>query len=47
MEQLVCAKCNKIIEGYSQKHVEMLMMQHQLKHRYEDKHKLENEKQEE
>lgn len=38
MEKLVCPRCNKVIEGYNHKHVEMLMMQHQFKHRYEDKH---------
>lgn len=30
--RLVCAKCNKIIEGYGQNHTEWLMAQHQLKH---------------
>lgn len=39
MEKLVCSKfgCNKVIEGFSKRHVEFLMMQHQLKHRRQDK----------
>lgn len=33
MEQDECKKCGKVIEGYNPKHVEFLMMQHELKHR--------------
>jgi len=31
-----CKKCGKEIDGYNEKHVEYLMMQHELKHRNED-----------
>ena len=33
MEKIKCPKCGKEIEGYSKKHVEFLMMQHELSHR--------------
>lgn len=29
--------CNKVIEGYSKKHVDWLMLQHKLTHRKEEK----------
>jgi len=34
-----CKICGKVIEGYSQKHVDYLMLQHNLVHRNEDKEK--------
>ena len=37
MKSLTCKKCGKVIEGYSLKHVQFLMMQHELKHRREEK----------
>ena len=36
MEKLICSKCNKIVEGFTEQHVEFLMMQHQLKHRHDN-----------
>lgn len=36
MEKKTCKRCGKEIEGYSKRHVEFLMMQHELKHRNED-----------
>jgi len=35
MEQLICKKCGKVVEGYNPNHVEHLMQQHQLKHERE------------
>lgn len=37
MEKQKCKKCPKVVEGYSKKHVEYLMMQHDIKHRMEEK----------
>ena len=48
MIKLKCKNCEKEIEGYSKRHVEYLMMQHELKHRNqekENKEKIEDEKQ--
>lgn len=37
MEKIKCDKCDKIIEGYSKKHVGYLMDQHKLsKHKKND-----------
>lgn len=46
MKSLKCKykDCDKVIEGYSKKHVQFLMSQHQLKHRNEEKIKREEEK---
>lgn len=35
-----CPKCEKVIDGYSQKHIEYLMMQHDLTHRKKEKEEL-------
>ena len=35
MEQTKCKYCDKIIEGYSKKHVEYLLSQHHHKHKKE------------
>lgn len=37
MEELTCAKCGKKIEGFTQRHVETLMFQHQFKHKNEER----------
>jgi len=37
MKSKTCKICGKVIEGYSEKHVDYLMLQHQLTHRKEDK----------
>ena len=42
MEKLECKKCGKVIEGYTEKHVEHLMQQHNLKHEREEKNSLNN-----
>lgn len=39
MEMKVCKKCSKIIEGYSKKHVNYLMLQHKYVHRKKPKKK--------
>ncbi len=41
MKKLKCKfpGCNKVVEGYNKKHVEFLMMQHELIHRKEEKQK--------
>lgn len=36
MKKLICNKCGKKIEGYTDKHVEFLMKQHMLKHKREE-----------
>ena len=38
MEKLKCKVkgCDKVVEGYTKKHVEFLMAQHMLKHQRED-----------
>lgn len=36
MKSKTCKKCGKMIEGYSEKHVDYLMMQHELKHRNDE-----------
>jgi len=41
MHSKICKKCGKLIEGYSQRHVDYLMMQHELKHRNEELNKQE------
>ena len=33
MEKQTCKICGKVIEGFTQKHVDFLMMQHNLTHR--------------
>lgn len=33
----ICDICDKVIEGYNQKHCDFLMMQHKLIHRKESK----------
>lgn len=45
MKSLKCKypNCDKIIEGYSDKHVKFLMAQHMLKHENEDKKQNEKE----
>lgn len=35
MEKIVCGKCGKVIEGYTNKHVTTLLEQHYIKHRNE------------
>tara|TARA_Y100000310_G_scaffold245823_1_gene250840 strand:+ start:72 stop:194 length:123 start_codon:yes stop_codon:yes gene_type:complete len=37
MEELKCDQCDRVLEGYSKRHVEYLMLQHKLTHRKEDK----------
>jgi len=37
MEKQKCKRCEKVIEGYTKKHVETLMAQHMIKHNNEDK----------
>lgn len=37
MKKGKCKKCPKIIEGFSQKHVDTLMAQHMIKHQNEEK----------
>jgi hypothetical protein len=37
MKKLECKKCGKVVEGYNAKHVQFLMDQHMLKHKYEEK----------
>ena len=37
MESIKCKKCDKIIEGYTRKHVETLLAQHMIKHQNEEK----------
>lgn len=44
MEELTCKKCGKVIEGFSKKHTEWQMMQHQLKHRHDEKFKKKEKK---
>jgi len=36
MEKKKCEICGKIIEGYTQRHVSFLMLQHQITHRLEN-----------
>lgn len=43
MESGKCKKCGKVIEGFTQKHVDTLMAQHMIKHQNEDKER-ENKK---
>ncbi len=35
MKSLKCKQCDKVVEGYTDKHVQFLMDQHQLKHKNE------------
>ena len=37
MKSLKCKKCDKVIEGYSNNHVQFLMRQHMMKHENEEK----------
>jgi len=37
MESKECKRCKKVIEGYTEKHVDTLMAQHMIKHDNEDK----------
>ncbi len=37
MKSNKCKKCPKIIEGFTQKHVDTLMAQHMIKHQNEEK----------
>ena len=37
MKSKKCPKCDKIIEGFTDKHVDTLMAQHMIKHQNEDK----------
>lgn len=39
MEQRTCSVCGKIIEGYTERHVETLLAQHQIKHQNEKREK--------
>lgn len=39
MKSRQCSKCGKVIEGFSDKHVDWLMFQHNLKHRNEERDK--------
>lgn len=32
MEKITCKQCGKVIEGYTKRHVETIMAQHQFKH---------------
>ena len=36
MNSKTCKKCGKVIEGYTENHVEHLMQQHNLKHEREE-----------
>ncbi len=36
MEKIQCEKCGKVIEGYSKKQIEYLLLQHNLTHRKEN-----------
>jgi len=42
MEKITCEICGKLIEGYTENHVEFLMKQHKLVHPYSEE--IENEK---
>ena len=37
MESISCKKCEKVIEGYTENHVETLLAQHMIKHINEDR----------
>ena len=37
MEKGKCKRCKKVIEGFSQRHVDTLMAQHMIKHNNDDK----------
>ncbi len=37
MESKKCKRCEKVIEGYTEKHVDTLMSQHMIKHDNDDK----------
>jgi len=37
MKSMKCKQCPKVIEGYSDRHIEYMMMQHMLKHKMEGK----------
>lgn len=39
MESKKCKRCEKVIEGYTKKHVDTLMAQHMIKHENEDRKK--------
>ena len=43
MESRKCDRCKKVIEGYTEIHVDTLMAQHMIKHDNEDKKKKEKE----
>ena len=40
MESIECKRCGKIMEGYTQRHVDTLLAQHQIKHQNEANEKL-------
>ncbi len=46
MEKMKCFICGKEIEGFTFKHVETLMAQHQIKHKNERREKERNRKNE-
>ncbi len=39
MESTKCKRCGKVIEGFTQKHIDTLLAQHMIKHQNEDKEK--------
>jgi len=43
MKSKTCKICGKIIEGYSKRHVNFLMMQHNLIHRKKERKENKNE----
>ena len=42
MESKKCLKCGKVIEGFTEKHVDTMMAQHMIKHQNEDNEKRKN-----
>ena len=41
MKELKCTRCGKLIEGFNDNHVQYLMDQHLLKHKYDKLNKQE------
>jgi len=44
MESTKCKICGKVIEGFTQKHVDTLLAQHMIKHQNENKEEKEVKK---
>lgn len=36
MKKIQCKQCGKIIEGYTENHVQYLLMQHKVTHRFKE-----------